>query len=164
MESRVVLEDQVGVWGTHLDHVLLLGDGLIRHPEAQGVLQGLHQQQVAALPAQRRTRTLVYLRIEAFGGQNAVAVSGSNTYEYVRAVDKLFQPLLGDQQHPVKQEEGSLLLHPLHLKRTFQDQLSKPAQVRTGPVHQQGLDLLSGSGRVHQRSRSQRIDIKSKIT
>lgn len=58
------------------------------------------------------------------------------------AVDELFQPFLGDQQHLIKQEEGSLLLHSVHLERTFQNQLSEAAEVRPTPVHQQGLDFL----------------------
>ena len=64
----------------------------------------------------------------------------------MRAVDELLQPLLGDQQHLVEQEEGSLLLHSVDLEGTFQNQLSKPAQVRPAPVHQQGLDFLWGGG------------------
>lgn len=60
----------------------------------------------------------------------------------MRAVDELLQPLLGNQQHLVKQEECSLLLHPVHLEGTLQHQLSKPAEVWPGPVHQQRLDLL----------------------
>lgn len=62
----------------------------------------------------------------------------------MRAVDKLFQPLLGDKQHRIKQEEGSLLLHSVHLEGTFQNQLSEAAEVRPAPVHQQGLDFLRG--------------------
>lgn len=38
-----------GVWLTHLDDVLLFGDGLIRHFEAQRILQSFHQQQITAL-------------------------------------------------------------------------------------------------------------------
>ena len=67
-------------------------------------------------------------------------------YKYVRAVDKLFQPLLGNQQHLVEQEERPLLLHPVHLEGTLQDQLSKAAEVRPAPVYQQGLNLLRGGG------------------
>lgn len=66
----------------------------------------------------------------------------SNAYEYVRAVDELLQPLLGDQQHLVEQEERPLLLHSVDLKGPLQDQLSEAAEVRSGPVHQQGLDFL----------------------
>lgn len=64
------------------------------------------------------------------------------THKYVCAVDELLQPLLGDQQHFIKQEEGSLLLHPVDLKGAFENQLAKPAEVRPSPVHQQGLDFL----------------------
>ncbi len=64
------------------------------------------------------------------------------TYKDVCAVDELFQPLLGDQQHLIKKEEGSLLLHSVDLEGTFQNQLSKAAEVRPRPVHQQGLDFL----------------------
>lgn len=60
----------------------------------------------------------------------------------MRAVDELFQPLLGDQQHLIKQEESSLLLHSVDLEGTFQNQLSKPAEVRPAPVHQKGLNFL----------------------
>lgn len=121
---------------THLDYVLLLGDGLIGHFEAQRVLQGLHQQQVAALTG---------TKVHQSGSESkpGPGLRWRKTYEYVGAVDKLLQPLLGNQQHPVKQEERSLLLHSLHLERTFQDQLSEPAEVWTAPVHQQGLDFLS---------------------
>lgn len=58
------------------------------------------------------------------------------------AVDEVFQPLLGDQQHLIKQEESSLLLHPLDSEGTFQNQLSEPTEVRSGPVHQEGLYFL----------------------
>lgn len=58
------------------------------------------------------------------------------------AVDNLFQPFLGDQQHLVKQEEGSLLLHSVHLEGPFQHQFSKTVEVRPSPVHQQGLNFL----------------------
>lgn len=58
------------------------------------------------------------------------------------AVDKLLQPLLGNEEHFVKQEEGSLLLHAVNLEGTFQNQLSKAAEVWAAPVHQQGLDFL----------------------
>lgn len=64
------------------------------------------------------------------------------SYKYVRAVDELFQPLLGDQQHLIEQEESSLLLHSMDLEGTLKNQLPKPAKVRPGPVHQQGLDFL----------------------
>ena len=64
------------------------------------------------------------------------------SYKYVCAVDKVFQPLLSDQQHLIEEEKGSLLLHPLDPEGTFQNQLSESAEVRTGPVHQEGLDLL----------------------
>lgn len=63
-------------------------------------------------------------------------------YKYVRAVDKLLQPLLGDEEHLVKQEEGSLLLHSVNLEGTFQNQLSEATEVWPAPVHQQGLDFL----------------------
>lgn len=61
------------------------------------------------------------------------------------AVDKLLQPLLGNEQHLVKQEEGSFLLHPVNFEGTFQNQFSKAAEVWAAPVHQQGLDLLRGA-------------------
>lgn len=41
---------------THLNRVLLLGDGLIGHLEAQRVLQGLHQQKVTTLQEQTAER------------------------------------------------------------------------------------------------------------
>lgn len=66
----------------------------------------------------------------------------TSPYKDVCAVDKLLQPLLGNEQNLVKQEEGSLLLHPLNLEGTFQNQLSEAAEVWAAPVHQQGLDLL----------------------
>ena len=64
------------------------------------------------------------------------------THKYVCAVDKVIKPLLRDQQHLVKQEEGSLFFHPLNPEGTFQNQLSKATQVGSSPVHQQALDLL----------------------
>lgn len=73
--------------------------------------------------------------------------TAGSSYEDVRAVDEVLQPLLGDEQHLVKQEEGSLLLHALHLEGTFQNQLPEAAEVRPTPVHQQGLDFLVGGGR-----------------
>lgn len=60
----------------------------------------------------------------------------------MRAVDEHVQPLLGDEQHGVEQEEGSLLLHTLDPERTFQNQLPEATEGRPAPVHQQGLDLL----------------------
>lgn len=60
------------------------------------------------------------------------------------AVDKLFQAFFGDQQHLVKQEEGSLLLHSVHLEGPFQHQFSKTTEVWPSPVHQQGLNFLLG--------------------
>lgn len=58
------------------------------------------------------------------------------------AVDELFQPLLGNKQHFIKQEKGSLLLHSVNLERTFQNKLSEATEVRAAPVHKQGLDFL----------------------
>lgn len=68
------------------------------------------------------------------------------THKDVSAVDELLQTLLGDQQHLIKQEEGSLLLHSVDLEGTFQNQLSKPAEVRPAPVHQLGLNFLRLGG------------------
>lgn len=121
--------------------MLLLGDGLVPHLEAQRVLQRLHQLQVAALWG------------GGTGGQVSVTSSEGDPkavrspYEYVRAVDEALQPLLGDQQHLIEQEERSLLLHPEDLEGTLQDQLPKAAQVRPAPVHQQGLDFLQRGAR-----------------
>lgn len=74
----------------------------------------------------------------------------------MRAVDELLQPLLGDQQHLIEQEECSLLLHSVDLEGTLQNQLPKPTEVRPGPVHQQGLDLLwrDDSSKESQRKRN----------
>lgn len=61
------------------------------------------------------------------------------------AVDKLLQPLLGNEEHLVKQEEGSLLLHSVDLEGAFQNQLSEASEVWAAPVHQQGLDFLQSA-------------------
>lgn len=41
----------------HLDNMLLFRDGLVRHLEAQRVLQSLHQQQITTLKRKRSVRT-----------------------------------------------------------------------------------------------------------
>lgn len=144
--------------------MLLLQDGLIGHLETQRVLQGLHQQQIATLQQQRAEKDTENpeLKPSAAGWDSISApwlfgcktgwvvihqtkqtvVENRSPYKYMCAVDKLLQPLLGDEEHFVKQEEGSLLLHSVNLEGTFQNQLSKASEVRAAPVHQQGLDFL----------------------
>lgn len=43
----------------HLDYMLLFGNGLVGHSEAQRVLQILHQQQITALQMEEQTETNV---------------------------------------------------------------------------------------------------------
>lgn len=74
----------------------------------------------------------------------------------MRAVDELFQPLLGDQQHLIEQEESSFLLHSVDLEGTLQNELPKPTEVRPAPVHQQGLDFLQSDERSQTLNREKR--------
>lgn len=65
------------------------------------------------------------------------------THKNVCAVDEMFHPLFCNKQHFIKEEEGPLFFNPLNPEGTFQNQLSKAAEIRTSPVSQQTLNLLS---------------------
>lgn len=63
-------------------------------------------------------------------------------YRDISLEDVMFSSFPGDEQHLIKQEEGSLVLGPVDGERSFQNQLSVSGQVRTLPVEEQRLDLL----------------------
>lgn len=124
---------------SHLDDVLLLGNHQVGHPETQRLLQGVHQQEVAALqppPPRKREKKKLTQKRPTGGSCRRPRPPFAATYKDVRAVHKALQPLLGDQQHLVEEEEGALLLHPVDLEGAFQNQLAKAAQVGPAPVDQ----------------------------
>lgn len=63
-------------------------------------------------------------------------------YQDMSLVDVMFPSFLCDEQHLIKQEEGSLVLGTVDGKRSFQNQLAVSGQIRTLPVDEQRLDLL----------------------
>lgn len=74
---------------------------------------------------------------------NRRCLSMSNImYRDVSLVDVMFSSFLGDEQHLIEQEEGSLVFGAVDVKRSFQNQLAVCGQIRTIPVYEQRLDLL----------------------
>lgn len=67
---------------------------------------------------------------------------GAAAYRDVRLAHVVLPALLGNEQHPLEEEERATVLGPLHMKGALQHQLPVGGQVGTLPVDQKGLDLL----------------------
>lgn len=57
-------------------------------------------------------------------------------------VDVVLSSSLGNEEHPLEEEEAASVLGPQDMKGAFQHQLSGGGQVGTLPVDQKRLDLL----------------------
>ena len=57
-------------------------------------------------------------------------------------VDEVFYSLLGDEEDLVEEEEGSLILSPVHVEGSLQNELPVRGQIWSLPVDQQRLYFL----------------------
>lgn len=74
-------------------------------------------------------------------------------YGDVGLVDVVFPSFLGNEEHPLEEEESSGVLRPQHMKGALQHQLSVGGQVRTLPVDEERLDLLQMHMKAHSTTR-----------
>lgn len=63
-------------------------------------------------------------------------------YRDVSLVDVMFSSFLGNKQHLMEQKQGSLVLGPVDVKGSVQNQFTIAGEIRTLPVDEQRLDLL----------------------
>lgn len=63
-------------------------------------------------------------------------------YRDVNLVDVMLSSFLGYEQHLIEQKQGSLVLGPLDVEGSLQNQFTVAGEIRTLPVDEQRLDLL----------------------
>lgn len=79
-------------------------------------------------------------------------------YRDVGLVDVVLASLLGNEEHPLEEEEAASVLGSQDMKGAFQHQLPIGGQVRTLPIDQKRLDLLQAEEDTH-RHTSQECDL-----
>lgn len=138
-------------FNSYLNNVLLFWDCLIWHLETERILHVLHQEQITTLGHDKRgyTCTMLFIKTlhscscsDKWSKHCSMQINKKKkkwfitlmTHKNVCAVDEMLHPLFCNEQHFIKEEEGSLLFNPLNPEGAFQNQLSKAAEIRTSPV------------------------------
>lgn len=73
-------------------------------------------------------------------------------YRDVGLVHVVLSSFLGNEQHPLEEEEAASVLGSQDMKGAFQHQLSIGGQVRTLPIDQKRLDLLEEGQDTHRHT------------